>query len=541
MSDIRVRFAPSPTGYLHVGGARTALFNYLFAKSQGGEFVLRVEDTDLERSTEEALKMQIGDLQWLGLDWDEGPNAGTLADEGEYGPYRQSRRQAIYQAIGHFLLKNGKAYFDFRTDEELDTLKKQSADGHSIPRPETLVSYEEGLERVKKGEQGAVRLINSFEKTFKVNDLVRGDVEFKSDMVGDFVILRSNGMPVYNFCCAIDDALMSISHVLRAEEHLSNTLRQLMIYELLEELHKSSDQQKEVLGFFQSSDFMGFVKDKLEKVHTGAKPSEEDFKKSEESLKKFFASDFVLPQFGHMSLILGPDKQKLSKRHGATSCNEYHTTGFLPDALINYISLLGWSHPDEKDIFKFEELVKIFSISRVNKSPAVFDEEKLSWVNSQHIKELDNQSLWQEVLPWLEGVIDTDSVNEAWVNAAMETYKTRMDKLSDAKELFAPMNDQSFAIDGAAQDALSWDSTKDVFATWIAELKTRDKEYLTADDFSEMQDAVKEKAGVKGKFLFMPIRVAIIGKPHGAELKELVPLIPTKSLIQRAETALAAL
>lgn len=233
---VRVRFAPSPTGYLHVGGARTALYNYLYAKRNKGTFILRIEDTDLERSTEEAMRMQIGDLEWLGVLWEEGPNPSTLKDMGPYGPYRQSQRTKIYMEQANKLLDSGHAYFDFRTDEELEKLKQGTGEGvvHHIPRPDKIVSADEGRKRVASGEKAAIRFKIKESKEYVFQDLVRGEVRLPSDMVSDFVVIRSNGMPVYNFCCVVDDALMKITHVFRAEEHLSNTVRQMMIYEALE-------------------------------------------------------------------------------------------------------------------------------------------------------------------------------------------------------------------------------------------------------------------------------------------------------------------
>ena len=278
LKKVRVRFAPSPTGYLHVGGARTALYNFLFAKHSGGDFILRVEDTDLERSTEESMKMQIADLKWLDIPWSEGPNPETFADMGPMGPYRQSRRKEIYMEHAQKLISEGRAYYDFRTDAELDALKAASlaadpSKQYQVEAPASLVSPIDARKRIAGGENAAIRFRTREKRDYVLHDLVRGDVTFPSDMVGDFVCIRSNGMPVYNFCCVIDDALMKMTHIFRAEEHLPNTLRQMMLYE---------------------------------------------------------AFGYELPQFGHLSFILGPDKQKLSKRHGSTSCNDYRLKGYLP-------------------------------------------------------------------------------------------------------------------------------------------------------------------------------------------------------------------
>ncbi len=513
---VRVRFAPSPTGYLHVGGARTALFSYLFAKKHQGTFVLRIEDTDLERSTEEALRMQIEDLVWLGLNWDEGPNSETLEDIGEYGPYRQSQRTEIYNFFANYLLENGKAYYDFRTDEELEAAKKASEDGFTIPRPKDILSLDKAREEIKAGKAGAIRFINDGVGAYKFTDHVRGDVEFQADMVGDFVIVRSNGMPVYNFCCVIDDALMGMTHVFRAEDHVSNTLRQLMIYDELEDFHK--------------------------KVNSGTLETNQDFFHSEKvanAFSKFLSEPYQLPEFAHFSLILGQDKQKLSKRHGATSCKEYHKNGFLPEALVNFLALLGWSHPEEKEIIPLDELIESFDLSRVNKAPAVFDEEKLTWMNSQYLRDLSDEKLWQGIEPLLsaEGLTGFPGDSE-WRTKALSTFKTRMETFKDSIEQFRPLSDGAFNIDESAKDALSWESSKTVLEMWNKLVSEKDSDFLTEEDFVNIQNQIKTDASVKGKHLFMPMRVAVIGKPHGAELKELVPLLPKKSLLERGQKVL---
>lgn len=481
--SVRVRFAPSPTGYLHVGGARTALFNYLYAKNKGGQFILRVEDTDLERSTEDALKMQISDLVWLGLKWDEGIDPVTLKSVGPHGPYKQSERKHIYEEHAQRLLDKGLAYYDFRTDAELEAIKQQAvASGapQRTPRPEKVFSNAEAKAKIAAGEKAAVRFKVDEIRDYKFQDLVRGEVVFPSDMVGDFVILRSNGMPVYNFCCVIDDALMKITHVLRAEEHLSNTLRQQMLYE---------------------------------------------------------AFGYPTPQFGHLSLVLGQDRQKLSKRHGATSCHEYQERGFLPEALLNFVALLGWSTTDNQEIFSMAELIQNFSVDRLNPAGAVFDEEKLKWMNATHLRALDHGTLWKMVSPILKahGIQCPD--DPAWVDRALTLFKTYMETLNDAVKLFAPIDDSQFSIKEDAKEVFTWESTPQVLAAWKQGLQAA-PDYMTGEDFEKLQNTVKESCGVKGKHLFMPIRVAVIGQPHGAELKILVPLLHKQSLLKRVDVCL---
>jgi nondiscriminating glutamyl-tRNA synthetase len=481
---VRVRFAPSPTGYLHVGGARTALYNYLFAKANGGDFILRVEDTDLERSTEESMKMQIADLKWLGLKWDEGPNPETFDDMGSFGPYRQSRRKEIYMQHAEQLVNEGKAYYDFRTDSELDALKAGMPTGHQLETPAVLVAPAEAKKRIAAGEQAAIRFKVKEKRDYLLHDLVRGDVTFPSDMVGDFVCIRSNGMPVYNFCCVIDDAMMKISHIFRAEEHLSNTLRQMMLYE---------------------------------------------------------AFGYELPLFGHLSFMLGADRQKLSKRHGATSCNDYRLAGFLPEALNNFILLSGWSSPKGQEIMTRQEMIEQFTYERFIASPAIFDTVKLEWMNSMYLRALPHEELWTRIEPFLKDAdIDVPMAkDEAWRDRALSLFKTSMVTLKDAQTLFLPLSDSQFKIGEEAKEIYGWPESKKVFEAWVAEVEKFSGEFMTEVDFNNAQEAVKNAAGVKGKNLFQPIRVAVIGKPHGSELKTLVPLLPKESLVQRAKQALS--
>lgn len=484
--NIRVRFAPSPTGYLHVGGARTAFYNYLFAKNQGGKFILRIEDTDLARSTDESLKMVIHDLKWLGLNWDEGPSADSLQDVGSFGPYKQSQRLSIYRKVADELLENGQAYYCFMTDAEIEAQKaKAEADGKisHLVSPYENISLTDARAELAKGKTAVVRFkTRNLKKDYTFKDLVRGQITFPSDMVGDFVLLRSDGMPVYNFCCAVDDHLMQISHVLRAEEHLSNTLRQLMIFE---------------------------------------------------SMK------WKAPEFGHLSVVLDEDKQKMSKRKGATSCFQFMEEGYLPEALLNFIALLGWSHPEEKEIISVDEMIQKFSVDRLNSSGAVFDGVKLKWMNAQYLRAMPEEKLWSLVKPFLiKAGLDLPFENQAWAIQTLQTFKTHMEILSDAVGLYSLLDDSKFVIQPESLEVLAWPTTATVLNKWkelIAEFKGQN---LTEADFLKIEGEVKTSTGAKGKNLFQPVRVAVIGKPHGPELKILVPLMTTKSLIARVDQVL---
>lgn len=484
MSNIRVRFAPSPTGYLHVGGARTALFNYLFAKKNNGKFILRIEDTDTARSTLESLKMVMEDLNWLGLNWDEGPDSTGVGNIGECAPYKQSERLALYKKVADDLIQKNRAYYCFMTDAEIEAQKeKNKADGvqaHVIS-PYAKISLAEAQKKLSSGEKASVRFRKTDKKEFTFKDQIRGEITFPSDMVGDFVILRSDGMPVYNFCCVVDDYLMKISHVIRAEEHLPNTLRQLMIYD---------------------------------------------------------GMDWKAPQFAHLSLVLDEDKQKLSKRKGATSCHEFKKEGYLPEALNNFIALLGWSHPEEKEILSLNEIKENFDLSRINHSGAVFDATKLKWMNAQYLRAKPDEDIWKLINPFLsEANLDLPK-DKNWQIRSVQVFKTHMETLVDAIELYKPLSDSLYKILPEADEVFGWPTTKSVIESWIQLIQVSGKEYLTEDEFLKIQDEVKNKSGAKGKNLFMPIRVAVIGKPHGTELKILVPLLKASSLIDRARKVL---
>ncbi len=485
LQNVRVRFAPSPTGYLHVGGARTALYNYLFAKRFGGKFILRIEDTDLDRSTEESMRTQIHALDWLDLPWDEGPNPKTLIDSGSYGPYRQSQRKDIYLKHAELLISKDLAYYDFRTDEEFEVLKQAaiaSGKPHQVEAPENTVSPTEAKKRIAAGESAAIRFRVREKRDYIHHDLIRGEVKFPSDMVGDFVILRSNGMPTYNFCCTIDDALMKITHVFRAEEHLNNTLRQLMLYE---------------------------------------------------------AFGYQIPEFGHLSIILGADKQKLSKRHGATSCHEYEERGYLPEALNNFILLLGWSSPSGKEILSREEMISEFTSERFHAASAVFDETKLNWMNATHLRALPHTDLWNRLLPLFNKAGLKLSDDPKWQDEALTAFKTYMTTLADAAPLFKHLSDEAFEIKPEAQEVFKWPESQSVWKKWRELLGAHSRESFTEADFNSMQDQVKATTGAKGKTLFQPIRVAIIGEPHGTELKLLVPLMRKQSLLMRVDRCLS--
>ncbi len=471
-SRVRVRFAPSPTGHLHVGGARTALFNWLFAKNRGGSFILRIEDTDQERSTAESEEGLLRDLKWLGLDWDEGPGVG-----GPHGPYRQSERTAIYQEYAQRLVKSGAAYHCFCSEELLEQKRKQAEAEHRSHHYDGTcrnLSPDDVQARLARGEKGAIR-VRVPQKDCRIEDLVRGTVEWMGDTLGDFIILRSNGMPVYNFCVVVDDSQMEITHVIRAEEHLPNTHRQMILYEAL-----------------------------------GIKP----------------------PVFAHASLILGPDKTKLSKRHGATSVNQYAEDGFLPEAMVNFLALLGWNEGIDKEIYSKNELIEKFSLERISKSPAVFDHAKLNWTNGMHIRGLGPVKLAEILDPVLRETFHGNPLlaTETGRLKAANLLLNALTVIKDAPSILKPIieggqpeNDEARAFVADPKAASLWQAVR---------------EELTGADWQRvpLNDALKragKKVGMTGKNLFMPVRVKLTGSCHGPDLLGILDFLGREEVLRR--------
>ncbi|XP_051125591.1 glutamate--tRNA ligase, chloroplastic/mitochondrial [Andrographis paniculata] len=469
--SIRVRFAPSPTGNLHVGGARTALFNYLFARSRGGRFVLRIEDTDLERSTKESEDALLRDLSWLGFDWDEGPDVG-----GKYGPYRQSERNDLYKQYADKLLQSGHVYRCFCSNEELEKMK-EIAKMKQLPPVYSgkwaSASDLEVEEELSKGTPYTYRFRVPKTGSLSISDLIRGEVSWNLDTLGDFVIMRSNGQPVYNFCVTVDDATMAISHVIRAEEHLPNTLRQALIYKAL---------------------------------------------------------GFPMPRFAHVSLILAPDRSKLSKRHGATSVGQFKEMGFLPQALMNYLALLGWGDGTENEFFTLEELVSKFTIERVNKTGAVFDSTKLRWMNGQYLRSLPPENLTEMIgNRWKSTGVVTES-GGSFIEEAVHLLKDGIDVITDADKAISnllsyPLHTTLTSPEGKA---ILEDKLSEVAAYLLAAYDSGEFISALEEGSAGWQKWVKSFGKAqkrKGKSLFMPLRVLLTGKLHGPEMGESLLLI----------------
>ena len=461
----RVRFAPSPTGYLHIGGARTALYSYLYAKATGGTFVLRVEDTDLERSKREYEEDQINDLKWLGMTYHEGPD-----QPGDFGPYRQSERTEIYKKYADEFVAKGMAYPCFLTDDELEALtekaKSEEKPFHIYHDKYRDLDPAEAKKRIDAGEKYVIRFKNP-RKKYTFHDFVRGDVTFPEDMVGDFVILRSNGMPVYNFCCVVDDHLMKMTHVLRADDHLNNTLRQLMIYEALEA---------------------------------------------------------ELPKFGHVSLLVGEDRQKLSKRHGATSVTQYREEGYLPEALTNYLCLLGWSHPEEKDIFDINELGELFTLDRFSKSPALYDVQKLKHFNSEHIKKMDFEKFFELAKAELQDDAKFQEMGADWQEKFCRFYQEKVTFVKDLKEGMDLIFSTELSTNDEYKDVMNWETTATLKQVLTDEIQKVDQ--LNEEVVGQWMDLLKKEHKIKGKNLFKGTRAVLTGSAEGPDLKTLLALTP---------------
>jgi nondiscriminating glutamyl-tRNA synthetase len=483
--EIRVRFAPSPTGPFHIGGARSALFNWLLAQQSGGKLILRIEDTDLERSTRESEENIKAALRWLGISWDEGIDVG-----GGYGPYRQTERLDIYRQYTEKLLAGGQAYECFCTEEELEAERQALLDKGEMPRYSGRCFGIGAAERerfIAEGRKPTIRFRVPENRQIVFRDLVRGTVTFESNGIGDFVIVKSDGIPVYNYAVVLDDALMHITHVIRAEEHLSNTPRQILIY-----------------------DALGFTK----------------------------------PEFGHISLILGKDRTKMSKRHGATSVDQYRNLGYLPEAIVNFLALLGWSPEGEQEIFSREELVKQFSMDRVAKNPAVFDIDKLNWINANYIRKADPAVVLDLALPHLKTagyVKDTISETErGWlvqVIAAVQEYISYAAQVVEHVDVF--FHDEFEFESQEAADMLRDPDIPQVMAAFREKLSAL--ENLDPVSVQVILKAITKELKVGGKKVYMPVRIALTGKMHGPELVNIIPLIGRESALLRLERSMAKL
>jgi glutamyl-tRNA synthetase len=469
---------------MHVGNARTALFNYLFAKHHGGTFVLRIEDTDLERHSEEAVNVIYEALKWMGIEWDEGPDKG-----GPYGPYRQSERFEIYRKFVEELKKKGLVYECYCTPEELDAMRKEQLARGEPPRYTGKCRHltEEEKEKLRaEGRKPVLRFKVPQDRVVRFKDLIKGEIEISARQLGgDFVIVRSNGVPVYNFVVVIDDALMKITHVIRGEDHISNTPKQILLYEAL---------------------------------------------------------GFEVPQFAHLPMILGPDRSKLSKRHGSTSVKEFREKGYLPEAFTNFLALLGWYPKDGKEILSMEELIERFDLRDVNSAPAVFDTTKLNWMNQVYIRNYPLDKLTELLIPYLERAgFKVDNYPRQWLERVVEVTREYFTLLSDAPKYMEVFLNDDFTVEPEAKEFVLQEPKRLEVIEKFKELLSSVREELTQESFKKLVKQVGKELGVKGKNLFMPIRIALTGKMSGVELPVLVELLGRERSLKRVENSLKQL
>lgn len=486
MSDsVRVRFAPSPTGKLHIGGARTAIYNWAFARANGGTFILRIDDTDPTRSTDENTQIILRAMRWLGLDWDEGPEVG-----GDFGPYSQTERLDLYKQTAERLLAEGKAYPCFCTPEQL-AADREAAQARKDPfqgyqRRCRDLTPEEAQARIDAGEPYVLRIkVPENRGNVVINDAVHGEVTFDAKELDDFVIFRSDGTPTYNFATVVDDALMGITHVIRGDDHLSNTPRQVMVYEAM-----------------------------------GA----------------------PVPTFAHISMILGADGKKLSKRHGATSVEEYRDAGYLSDAFVNYLALLGWSLDGETTVIPRDVLASKFSLDRISKNPATFDPKKLDWINAEYINAMDDKTFADEImLPQLieAGLIDEGfEADEAWVDALAAIVRPRTKMPTDAAAVAAPVfktaetleYDEKSVAKGLAKEGLG--AVLDAAKTALEAVTD-----WTPENIDAALEPLPEALDVKKRLVFGAVRVAECGNIVSPPLGETMALIGRDDCLARIDRA----
>ncbi|HHY96073.1 MAG TPA: glutamate--tRNA ligase [Firmicutes bacterium] len=483
MSGVRVRFAPSPTGELHIGGARTALFNWLYARQQGGKFVLRMEDTDLKRSRDELVNPMLASFRWLGIDWDEGPGVG-----GPYGPYFQSQRLDLYREHARRLLDTGLAYRCFCTAEEL-AQRRQEALAHGLPprydRRCRHLPPEEAERLAAEGRPYVLRLKMPLEGATTVSDLIRGEVVFEHEVLDDWVLVKSDGMPTYNFACVVDDATMGITHVIRGEEHLSNTPKQVILYRAL---------------------------------------------------------GYGLPTFAHLPMILAPDRSKLSKRHGATAVHEYRDRGYLPEAVVNYLVTLGWSPPEGEEIMNREDMIAHFALERISKSAAIYDNEKMTWMNGQYLRALPADRLADLALPFWQqaGLVptDVDASVRSYLEQIMEVMRERVRTLAEVPEATRYFFRDDFPYDEkGVRKHFARSGVGDLLRAAIGRLQSLPR--WDVGSLEECYRALAAEREINAGQLIHPTRLALTGRTVGPGLFELMAILGRDASLQRLQRAIA--
>ncbi len=484
MSDeVRVRIAPSPTGKLHIGNARTGLFNYLFARNNGGKFILRVDDTDKERSTEESENAIYEGFEWLGIDWDEGPNKG-----GDFGPYRQSERGDLYHDAIEKLLESGNAYFCFCPKEELAQKRTTAEKAHEIYRYDNKcrnIPLAEARKRVADGERAAIRLRIPDDLAITFTDMIREEIEVKSNAFDDFVIAKPNGDPLYNLATVIDDHLMKITHILRGQDHLTNTSKQILIFNAL---------------------------------------------------------GYDLPRFGHFSLIMDKNRKKLSKRAGAVYIGDFKKDGYLPQAVTNFIALLGWSPGEDREKMILEEMVQAFSMKRIQRSDAIFDTEKLLWLNGVYIRDMSLDKFLETVKPYLKSAgYPVDDVSSEWLKKVVSLEQERIKTFAEAPEVF-----EFFFKDLPYDKILLTKKTKKTeeevaSALGIVKEKLSKVEQWIEPELEKTCREIVESLEWNAGQLFMPIRIAITGRKATPPLFDTMEVLGRELSLNRIDKAISLL
>lgn len=479
--NVRVRFAPSPTGSLHIGGARTALFNLLFARHNNGTFVLRIEDTDTERSTEESTQQIIRSLKWLGLDWDEGPEKG-----GDFGPYFQSQRLELYKEEVDRLLAEGKAYYCYCSPEELSERREAALKAGKPPKYDGRCRNLTPEQRKKFEDEGrpyTIRLKMPEEGQTVVEDLIRGTVVFDNSVLDDLIIVKSNGIPTYNFACVVDDNAMKMTHIIRAEEHLSNTPKQIQTY---------------------------------------------------------LALGYEIPKFAHVPMILAPDRSKLSKRHGATSVEEFRDQGYLAESIINYLTLLGWSPEGTEEIFDMDKAIREFTLERVNKTAAIYDVKKLTWINGHYMRELDLEYITEQTIPFMikKGIITEEEArdNFDYIKKVVEISRDRaktLDELADTIAFF--FKDVTEYEEKGVKKHFSKENAAKLLTLGAEALEKL--EDFTHDKTEETFRNITADMGLKAAEIIHPTRLAITGRTVGPGLFDIIVLLGREKTVERMRKA----
>jgi nondiscriminating glutamyl-tRNA synthetase len=486
MGNFRLRFAPSPTGYLHIGGLRTALYNYLFSQHNDGKFILRIEDTDQTRLVEGAIENLIESLEWAGIKYDEGVfiEDHKVVQKGEYGPYIQSERLDIYKKYVGELVENGHAYNCFCTKERLESLREEQKTKGLVPKYDGLcrsVSKEEAAKRIADGEEHVIRLKLPKDKDIKFHDIVRGNITINSDDIDDQVLLKSDGYPTYHMAVVVDDYLMKITHIVRGEEWLASTPKHVYLYEVF-----------------------------------GWEP----------------------PIYVHLPTVLNKERKKLSKRHGDVSVDDFREKGYLPEGLINYLALVGWSPEDNEEIFSMEELIQQFTFERVSKAGGIFDKDKLDWVNGHYIRNASVEEITDMAIPYLKEaeLIDDEFVktNYEWLKILIDSVKESLSTVQESvdKVEFIFQNKVDI-VEEDALETLKTEGLPDILSAIKEELD--DKESISMDYAKGFMKIIQKKSGVKGKNLFMPTRAVLTGSVHGPDLVSILYLLGKENILKRIE------